>query len=425
MPKGTSSSLQKYAETLFKTYNHTEFKIDPADIIAKINAEELADYTIYDLLPVINKGIYFLHKMYIAYNEDPTTLGYYEAHYKQLHKYKPVILNSYRTRNQLQYGFKFSPTTFISCHDPTSCLSSRQLTDLIFIPYVIDNIIGVYLVFYDHPVGILIDTPEFKSNLTPREIQLFLALNKYYRSFISSQPLLSRAEIVEARENLATLKGNNMLPPSYIPPNIMMDIDEDPATPAINKSLLVSVINKNIKYFSDIKRYRNRNDYTIPPTTVVALESIITGLKCGNKCISEKTLSSISLSPTELNGEPVIYIIYNNTQRVGCLLRDPSYINALTDKEQALVNFLFDHLAEIKEDLSLNSYLFFNGGDLSAYLAQPSEKTHQPRLKFSEAVNVQYIPLTARSVRRKGGRRTVKRSRRRDGRAKTRRIRRR
>ena len=405
--------LEKYADEVFKTHDSSEFKIEPHRIIDKINKEQLTNFNIIDILSIINKGIYFLYKLNIIYSNGELS-DYYLPHYKEIHKYSPVMLSSYRARNKQIYGFKFSPTIFLQCNTRHHCLTEDNLENIILLPYIVDDVTGIYIIYYDHPIGIIFDNTDFYNKLNAREAALYILLMDYYRSFISANISLSPNQIVlpprENRGNLRVLtEGSNI--PNYLPPNIAEMHEYKPTNTLVNKDIIISAINKNIVYFGNIKRYRNRNDYTIPETTQVALDSIVAGLKCGNRCVKEETLPNISLEPAKIGDETVIYIHLDNRARVGCFIRDPSYINSLTDKERAFIDFLFTHIEELNSGKTLNSYMFFNGVNLSNSMTPPNVKFNDRKLRFSNNVNVRYIPWTAKAkqggVRRR--RRTHKR----------------
>ena len=408
--------IEEYADKLFSLYHADGLQITAPDLLTTLNNEQLTNYSEYDLVSLINKSIRFLQKMQEAYNTNPAIIGDMAPHYKELMKYSPIVLSSYRTHGEQKQGFKFSPTQFIPCNYINNCFGPDILSEILLLPYTIKgdtNKLGVYVLLFDHPIGIIINTPEFIDNLTGDNTDLLTSLLKYYKSFITKDILLSPDQVSPKNWMKSIKLKTNLSPPSYLPPEVEANHDYRPTNTIMNKDILVSVINKNINFFKTIKRRLNRNDYTVHETTLKALQSINTTLVCKviTQCTAIHDLQYISLIPYSEGTDKVIFIIYKGKTVLGALLYDPSFINALSDKERAFVDFLFEEITKITPTATLNKYMFFNGLNLSEKMTPPDLKFNERKLTFSENVNVRYIPRVAKT--RRGGKRSkLKRSRR-------------
>jgi hypothetical protein len=401
--------IEDYADKLFSLYHADGLEITAPDLLTTLNKEQLTNYSEYDLVSLMNKSIRFLQKMQEAYNTNPAIIGNMAPHYKELLKYSPIVLTSYRTHGEQKQGFKFSPTQFIPCNDINNCFGPDILSEILLLPYTIKgdtDKLGIYVLLFDHPIGIIINTPEFIDNLTGENTDLLTSLLKYYKSFITKDILLSPDEVSPQNWMRSIKLKNNLSPPSYLPPEVEANHNYRPTNTIMNKDILVSVINKNIDFFKTIKRRVNRNDYTIPDMTMDILPYIYTDLVCHlkRKCIGIHNLPNISFMPYHKDSDQAIFIVYNGRTNLGALLYDPSFINALSDKERAFVDLLFEEITKITPTATLNKYMFFNGLNLSEKMTPPDLKFNERKLTFSENVNVRYIPRVAKT--RRGGKRS-------------------
>ncbi len=120
------------------------------------------------------------------------------------------------------------------------------------------------------------------------------------------------------------------------------------------------------------------------------------------QCLNDDAIDSIEIKCGVLNGVDVAYFLYNG-ENMTAIAKEPTFINSLTEKEQAFMKLIFDN-ANVLTDAG---YLLagFEVENIGAQLNTITNKNRSSRLRFSNKVHIKEIPnrQTMKNLMRKGG----------------------
>jgi hypothetical protein len=107
------------------------------------------------------------------------------------------------------------------------------------------------------------------------------------------------------------------------------------------------------------------------------------------QCLNDDAIDSIEIKCGVLNGVDVAYFVYNG-ENMTAIAKEPTFMNSLTEKEQAFMKLIFDN-ANV---LTNAGYLLagFEVENIGTQLNAITNKNRTSRLRFSNKVHIKEIP---------------------------------
>jgi hypothetical protein len=182
---------------------------------------------------------------------------------------------------------------------------------------------------------------------------------------------------------------------------------------------LVNLINKSILFFYKMKKDANVENYNTKRRQLFNLEPIYKRLivqlpvlsfgvqrgervpiikfmynkvyECNSmeKCIDTIEIDRMEIKCAIVKGVDVAFILHEGN-RMSALVKEPTFINSLSEKEQAFAKLIFDNANVLTDDsFRLTGFI---GEDIGEQLNLITNKNRTSRLRFSNKVHVKEIP---------------------------------